>query len=279
MANDQPVPTWRNFWAWGTVGAVVCFLLMSAAITLLHQNPMGAIMRPTRVTAILGLALIFSAAVAGFSNRKRPVAFGTVRNFLILNAMGIIAFLLGLSGVRALALTRPISASEMFAAATGAILVVVGALGGLLTASVRSDLNLVEDEVAAEEMRERGQLFLCSFAWLFACGLLLIGLSLGGPGGLLSAAVAGSGALVLVAILTLLKIAAWRLQDELGRTLSHETGNMTFYLILVIGGGWALLAHLGFVAAPAPLDWLTLFTVLMFAAAVIVLGRRKLLTR
>jgi hypothetical protein len=49
-------------------------------------------------------------------------------------------------------------------------------------------------------------------------------------------------------------------------------------LVLALGGGWAMLAHLGFVAAPAPLDWLTMFTILMFVAAFIAAGRRKLLT-
>jgi hypothetical protein len=71
----------------------------------------------------------------------------------------------------------------------------------------------------------------------------------------------------------------WRLSDELGRTLTYETGNMSFYLVLVLGGAWATLAHLGFLAAPAPLDWLTMFIVSMFVASFIVLGRRKLLTR
>lgn len=279
MANDKPVPTWRNFAAWGAVGAVFSLLFMWAAILFVHQDPMGAIMRPTRVTAELGLALIFSAVVTGFGNRKRPVALGAVRNFLILNAMAIIAFVFGLRGVRALGLKHPMSASELFAVTVGAILVIVALLGGLLTASTRTALNLVEDEVAAEEMRERGRLFLCSFAWLFAYGLLLIGLSLAGPGGVLPRAAAGAGALALIAVLTLLMIAAWRLHDELGRTLSHETGNMAFYLILVFGGGWALLARLGVAPAPAPLDWLTLLSVLMFAASFIVLGRRKLLTR
>jgi hypothetical protein len=86
-------------------------------------------------------------------------------------------------------------------------------------------------------------------------------------------------ALVLIAVLTALGIAAWRLSDELGRTLSREAGNMAFYLILLLGGGWAMLAHLGVVAAPAPLDWLTLFAVLLFVASFIAVGRRKLLTR
>ncbi len=50
-------------------------------------------------------------------------------------------------------------------------------------------------------------------------------------------------------------------------------------MILVLGGSWAMLAHLGFVAAPAPLDWLTLFAVLLFAASFIAVGRRRMLGR
>jgi len=60
--------------------------------------------------------------------------------------------------------------------------------------------------------------------------------------------------------------------------LSYETGNMAFYLTLVVGGGWALLAHLRFVAAAAPLDWLTMLTAVSFVAGVITAGRRKLLS-
>jgi len=279
MAIDTPAPTWRNFAAWTAAGALVSALLLWAVMAYLHQNPMDAIVRPTKVTVELALALILSGAVSGFSNRKRPVGPRTFRNFLILNGIAIAAFLLVISAFSALARTHTVNTSEWVAAATGATLVVVAVIGGLLTASTRTDFNLVEDDVAAEEMRERVRLHLCSFAWMVAYGLLLIGLGLAGPGGLVPQVHASAGALVLIAVLTLLTIAAWRLQDELGRTLSHETGNMAFYLILTLGGGWAILAHLGFVAAPAPLDWLTLFTVLLFAASIIVLARRKLLVR
>ncbi|MGK6319900.1 hypothetical protein [Sphingomonas sp. DT-204] len=40
-----------------------------------------------------------------------------------------------------------------------------------------------------------------------------------------------------------------------------------------------MLAHLGFVAAPAPLDWLTMIFMQMFVATFIAAGRRQLLTR
>ena len=162
---------------------------------------------------------------------------------------------------------------------TGATLIVLASLGTLATASVHAGAGLVDDEDAAEDLRERGRLLLYSFVWMAACGALLIVLGLGGSAGLLSPATALAAALGLIAVLILLGKVTWRLSDELARTLSNETGSMAFYLILAIGGGWAILAHLGFVAGPAPLDWLTLFTLLLFAASFIVLGRRKLLTR
>jgi len=76
-----------------------------------------------------------------------------------------------------------------------------------------------------------------------------------------------------------LGIAARRLSDQLARALSRETGSIAFHLILAAGGGWAMLAHLGFVPAPAALDWLTMFVLLMFVAAFIAAGRRNLLVR
>ena len=277
MAKDEPVPTWRNFAAWSAVGALVYILAVWAATALLHQDMMDAILRPTKVTAQLGLAMIFSMVVVGFTGRKRPLSLRTFRNFLIQNLVAIILFLLALWGFKSFG--GAMGVSEGVAAVTGLLLIVLAFFGSFAVASVHMGANLVEDEMAADDMRERGRLIICSLVWMAACGLLLIGLSLAGPGGVLPPAAALAGALVLIVILTVLGIAAWRLSDELGRTLSHETGNMAFYLIWVLGSGWAVLAHLGFVAAPAPLDWVTTFTILLFAATFIVLGRRKLLTR
>lgn len=112
-----------------------------------------------------------------------------------------------------------------------------------------------------------------------ACGLLLVALSLAGPGGVLPPLVSLAGALALIAVMVALGVATWRLSDELARTLTSEAGHVAFYLIVILGGAWAMLAHLGIAAAPAPLDWLTLFTVLMFAGSILAVARRKLLTR
>lgn len=275
MANDNPVPTWRNFAAWSAVGALVYILAVWGATALLHQDITDAILRPTKVTLQLGLAMIFAMVVVGLTGLKRPLNLRSFRNFLIQNLVAVLLFLLALWGFRSFGGAMGIS--EKVAAVTGLLLIVLGFFGSFAVASVRMGANLVDDEMAADDMRERGRLMFCSLVWIVACGLLLIGLSLSGPGGVLPPSTALAGALVLIAVLTVLGIAAWRLSDELGRTLSYETGNMAFYLIWVLGSGWAVLAHLGFVAAPAPLDWVTLFVVLLFAASFIVLGRRKLL--
>jgi hypothetical protein len=277
MTNDVRVPAWRDFAAWSAAGAIVYVLAVWIATTLLHQDVTGAVFRPSRITAQLGLGLLVSMAAAGFTNRKRPLSLRNLRNFLIQNALAIGALLLTIWGFSGLVGAGAVSVAEWAAAVTGATLIALAVFGGLAMASVRAGVTVIDDEVAADEMRERGRLFAYSFIWMAACGLLLIGLGLVGALGMLSPAAALVGALVLIAILAGLGIATWGLSDELARTLSQETGNMAFYLILLIGGGWAMLAHLGFVTAPAPLGWLTMFIVAMFVASFIVLGRRKLL--
>lgn len=274
----MPLPTWRGFAAWSAAGATVYILALWGASAFLHQDIMRAILRPTGVTAQLGLGLIVSIAAAGFTNRKRPVNVRTLRNFLVQNAAAVIALLLAIAGFSALARVDAVGLSEWVAAATGATLVALAIIGGLAMAGARTSFALIDDEAAAEDMGQRSRLYACSFIWIAACGLLLIGLSLAGPQGLLSRAAALVGALAAGALLAGLGVATWRLSDELTRTLSNETGAMAFYLVLVFGGGWATLAHLGFVTAPAPLGWLTMFVVVMFVASFIVLGRRRLLT-
>ena len=72
------------------------------------------------------------------------------------------------------------------------------------------------------QLRDRGRLILCSLAWMAVSGLLLIMLGVAGPGGMLSPGAALAGALILSPVLIALGIAAWRLSDELARTLANE---------------------------------------------------------
>ncbi|WP_306093217.1 hypothetical protein [Sphingomonas sp. DG1-23] len=282
MANDKSLPAWRNFAAWSVAGALCYILAASGASALLHEGGVGTMFRSREVVGILGLGLLFSMAVVGLSSRKRPFNLRTIRNFAASSAVAVLACTLLLLGFDALARAgalETMGVSEWVAAIMGSTLIVFASLGVLAVASAQGGAGFIDDAAAADDMRERGRLFLYSFVWMVACGLLLIVLALAGPEGVLSPATVLAGALVLIAVATLLSIAVWRLLDELGRTLSHEAGNMAFYLIILLGGGWAMLAHLGFVAGPAPLDWLSLFVALMFVASFIAAGRRQLLTR
>jgi hypothetical protein len=255
---------------------------MWGACSLVYGDVAGVVLRSTQAAALLGLGLLVSMATTGLTGRKRPLTFRNLRNFMIRYTAAMVVSLLfagGFIAAHRAGVLGGMGISEWVAAVTGSALVVLAIVGTLATASVHTRADLIDDEGTAEEMRERTRLLLLSFVWTAAYGLLLIGLGLAGPGGVLSPAVAIAAALALIAVLTVLGIAAWRLSDELGRTLSNETGNIAFYLILVLGSFWAMLAHLGFLAAPAPLDWVTLFTVLMFVASFIAIGRRNLLTR
>lgn len=286
MANEKPAPNWRNVAVWGAVGAVGYILAVWAGTLLLSGKGMGQLVRALfqsqQLAAMLGLGLIFAVAAAGFTSRKRPVSLRTFRNFVTRDVVVIGVMLLFMAAFGALARTgdlRTMGASEWAAVVTGSVLFLVAILGTFVMASAHTSANLIDDEVAADDMRERGRLFLYSFIWTAACGLLLTLLGLAGPGRVVSQTAALAGASILIGTLIVLGIAASRLSDELGRTLSRETGHIAFYLILFFGGGWAMLAHLGFVAGPAPLDWLTLSVILLFAASFIAAGRRKLLTR
>ena len=280
MANDAFTPKWRNFVVWSIWGAVLYALNVFGVLVLLDKDILSPALRSPWRLAVLGLTLLTAMAVLGFVNRKRPVTPRNLRSFLFRDVMAVIACLVLVWGFAALgsvgALDR-LGASEWAAMVVGAALVAFASLGALLVASARTRIGLVDDE-AAEDLRDRSRLMFYSFAWTAACGALLIGLSLAGPRGVLPPLVTLIGALMLVALMTVLGIATWRLSDELGRTLSIEAGNVAFYLILMIGGAWQILAHLGLAVAPAPLDWLTMFTLLLFAASLLATGRRKLLT-
>jgi hypothetical protein len=278
MAKNRLTPKWGNFAAWSVTAAVCYAFAMAAMSSLLSKNGVEAIFRSPAVAAEVGLCLVASIVVAGFTNGKRPFSLRNVRNFLVWNAVAIVFFLLVVWGFSAFARAGA-GGSEWGAAIAGATLILGALLGILAVTSAHTGAHLIDDQAGAEELRERARMYLYSFVWMACSGLLLIVLSLAGRGGVLAPTAALAVALALIALLAVLGIAAWRLCDELARTLSYETGNMAFYLTLVLGGCWAMLAHLGFVAGPAPIDLLTMFIVLLFAAGFIAAGRRRLLTR
>lgn len=147
-------------------------------------------------------------------------------------------------------------------------------LAGLISPEAGSRFLNVED---ADELREqKGALTASGWAMLLL-GALLAVIALGGTGGVLAAPVALAIAAVLIAAATYLSVRSMRQLDELMRAMSAESAQVTYYAIFLILGGWAALAHLGYVTAPGMLDVLTLFWVMGLGATFWVTGRRGLL--
>lgn len=169
-----------------------------------------------------------------------------------------------------------LGASETVAILVGLIYVViaVGIGVGLVSPAFGSRFLNVED---AEELREQRQTLTASAGGMLALGLSLAVLAMSGPGSMFSAETGLIAVIVLVVAATALTMRSAKFADELMRAVSRETGNAGYYLITLIVGGWAALAHLEITPAPAMLDILSMMWVLGLLAAFIVTGKRGML--
>ena len=131
----------------------------------------------------------------------------------------------------------------MIAIVSGLTYVLIGLIVALGLASPKAGAKFLNVE-DAEEIREEGPKL-----WLSALCCLLIGgflLALAMAGGLirveLALVIAGA---CLAGVLIVGTISAKK-YDELTRQISLEASAWSFYVILLVGGAWAALAHLGY---------------------------------
>jgi hypothetical protein len=166
--------------------------------------------------------------------------------------------------------------SPTIAVLVGVLYVVIGLGVGLGTASPKVGARFLNVE-DADELREQKKLLTYSGAAMGLWGIALVALALAAPDGPLPQAAAlalGAGGLVIG---TALSFPVYRLSDELMRAVNLEAGALSYGLVLLVAGGWAMLAHLGYAMLFAPLDLLTLFYVLVLLASFIAVGRRGML--
>lgn len=145
---------------------------------------------------------------------------------------------------------------------------------GLIKPSVGARLLNVAD---VEDLTDQRRMLAYSALGTLTLGAALALAALGAPAGPIDAnlVIAGFVALMLVAIVsTALQL---RYMDELMLNVSRAGAATSFYLVTSIGGSWALLAHVDRVAAPMPLDWLTMFAGLTLVGSIIESGKRGLL--
>lgn len=150
------------------------------------------------------------------------------------------------------------------------VFVVLGSLSPRVGAAI---LN-VED---ADEVREQAPVLVPSAIACLLAAISLAALALGGEGGFLAPAVAGSIAIAALAIATFISLAATRKSDELMRALFRESGSASFYLLSSVLFGWAAAAHLSLVRLPSAIELLALVFAAPLAASFWVIGRRGML--
>ena len=149
-------------------------------------------------------------------------------------------------------------------------------LVGAASPSFGSHFLNVED---ADELREQRAMLCYSASGMFALGIALVLAALARPIGPVPAGVAIAGFAAMMVLAAFTSARQMGLMDELMKAVSTETAAMTFYLLFLVGGTWTLLGHVEWIAPPKPLDWLTMFAVLMLIASFWVTGKRGMLNR
>jgi hypothetical protein len=167
--------------------------------------------------------------------------------------------------------------SATLAALVGVLYCVIGIgiVFGAASPGLGAKFLNVED---ADELREQKTMLVWSGASMLLWGVSLLALALAAPDGPVPQAAAlamGGGGLVIGIALSVL---VYRASDELMAAVNLEAGALSYGITSLVVGLWAMLAHLGYAAAPAPLDLLTLFYVLALVASFIAVGRRGMLT-
>lgn len=145
---------------------------------------------------------------------------------------------------------------------------------GLTAAAVRTSARFIYDADESNELRRQGRALLLGAGALIAAGSSLILLSLAGPGRLIPPATALVAVIFLTILAAVFVSIRLRLLDELDRAVARESGYIAFVWLSLVGGNWAVLTHLGFVAAPTPLNWLTMIYGFSFVAGIIALAHR-----
>jgi hypothetical protein len=167
--------------------------------------------------------------------------------------------------------------SATIAALVGVLYIVIGLSVGLGTASPKVGARFLNVE-DADELREQKKVLMWSGSGMVLSGISLMALALAAPDGPVPQAAAlalGVGGMVISVAMS---VVVYRQCDELMRAVNLEAAAIGYSLVLLVVGLWAMLAHLGYAAAPVPLDLLTLFHVLVLVASFIATARRGMLT-
>jgi hypothetical protein len=169
--------------------------------------------------------------------------------------------------------------SRLAAVATGIIYALMGLFVGLGAIAPGAGAKFLNVEDADEILAERKSIGPGAIGCLLI-GLFLMTLSLtpggGSPGGLSPDAAMAIAAVCVGGLL----LVGWWVRgkiDEFNQQLGIEASALAMHVSLLLFGGWAALAHVGYVQWITPLGLLAGFALLELGAIFWVVGKRGLL--
>lgn len=170
-----------------------------------------------------------------------------------------------------------LTASAEIAVLIGALYLMMGLFvgGGTLVPGAGVKFLNVED---ADELREQRKMLLLSSYAMALWGAALIVLALSGPEAPIPPGTALAVCLVLYAGGTYFAFRSYAHSDELMMAVNRDAATWSYSLLLVLLGGWAAIAHAGYVSAPAPIDIISAFYCLVLVSTFIAAARRGMLT-
>lgn len=159
----------------------------------------------------------------------------------------------------------------------GLIFLLFGLFVGLGVAAPGAGARFLNVENADELRDQRKMLSLNALSCLLI-GILLVVLAASGEGMVIGRATGAVVAGLCFAGVILLAIATRKLPDELMTRISQEASSLTLHIALLLFGGWAALAHLGYAEWVAPLTLLAGLVLIELLAIMWVSARKGLLT-
>ncbi len=164
--------------------------------------------------------------------------------------------------------------SVLVAAACGVVYLLIGLMVALGVAAPKTGAHFLNVEDAEELREERPKLRTSALATILI-GIFVLALAM--AGGAISNEIAlAIAALCLLAVVAV-TVAGAKQYDELTWQLTREASAYGFYATLVLFGGWAALAHLGYVAWVSPLAFVALLIALQLVTAFVAVGKRGML--
>ena len=186
---------------------------------------------------------------------------------------GATALFLALVGEPHMDLDDP---AVMLAIVTGLIYALIGLMVALGLAAPRTGARFLNVE-DADELREEGPKLRVGAVVCILAGVFLLVLAMADGGALIGREAALVIAGACLALIVLLTLVSRKRYDELTRQISLESSALTLHSSLVLLGGWAALAHLGYVEWLDPLALISALALLELIAIMVVSTRKGLM--